>query len=276
MEKLASELCKIETSDIIACDELDVAYGKFEERVVQSIKICTENSVPNTQNDQPWYDHELKKLNLKRKRFLKILKNHRSPNNKAKYNKIDKEYDKLIFKKKKEYNHRRFERFKNNLKRKWSVINDLLGRKKKQNTFSSIYIEGVQVDDDKKIANGFNSFFTDVPKTYHEKLPPMDDLKRAKECGDFLKVNKNSKFLPKKFIDSLFLSPTSPDEIHELISNFENKLSSGLDGIPPKVVKMLPDSLIDCLTHIFNISLSSGKFVSSFKKSKVVPIHKKK
>ena len=103
---------------------------------------------------------------MKRKRFLKILKNHRSPNNKAKYDKIDKEYDKLIFKKKKEYNHRRFERFKNNLKRKWSVINDLLGRKKKQNIFSSIYIEGVQVDDDKKIANGFNSFFTDVPKTY--------------------------------------------------------------------------------------------------------------
>ena len=104
----------------------------------------------------------------------------------------------------------------------------------------------------------------------------MDDAKIVKECGDFLKTNRNSKFLPKKFIDSIFLNPTSPDEIHNIIANFENKLSCGLDGIPPKVVKMFPESLIDCLTHIFNISLSSGQYISAFKKSKVVPIHKKK
>ena len=134
------------------------------------------------------------------------------------------------------------------MKRKWSIINDLLGRKKKQNTFSSIYVEGVQVDDSQKIADSFNSFFAKIPKTYHDKLPPMDDAKRVKECGDFLKTNKNSKFLPKKFIDSIFLNPTSPDEIHNIIANFENKLSCGLDGIPPKVVKMFPKSLIDCLS----------------------------
>ena len=65
------------------------------------------------------------------------------------------------------------------------------------NTFSSIYVEGVQSDDRQKIANGFNSFFSGIAKTYHDKLPPMNDLKRIKDCEDFLKTNKNSKFLPK-------------------------------------------------------------------------------
>ena len=131
-------------------------------------------------------------------------------------------------------------------------------------------------DDKKEVANGFNSFFSENPSKYHDELPPMDRLKRLKECSDFLKRNKDSKFLPKKFINSLFLSPTSSDEICEIVANFENKLSTGLDGIPPRVVKMFPETLIDCLTHIFNLPLSTGQFIKSFKKSKVVPIYKKK
>ena len=274
--KLASALNDIPTDDIISCNELDAAYLKLEERVSECIQNCTDHISPNDKNDQPWFDYELKKLRSKRQRFHNRLKRNRSPSNKEKYDKIDKEYDKLIISKKRDYNHNRFERFSKNLKRKWSVINELLGRKKKQKSFSSIYVDGVQVDDSQKIANSFNTFFSEIPKAYHSKLPPMDDKKRVKECNDFLKSNRNSKFLPKKFINSIFLSPTSPDEIHDIIAKFENKLSCGLDGIPPKVVKMFPESLINCLTHIFNLSLSSGEFISSFKKSKVVPIHKKK
>jgi len=73
----------------------------------------------------------------------------------------------------------------------------------------------------------------------------------------------------------MFLSPTSPDEICAIISKFQNKSSTGLDGISAKVLKLLPHSLINCLTHIFNLSLAYGKFIDSFKTSKVIPIYKK-
>ena len=275
-KKLTLKLNDIETRDILQCNDLDTAYMKLEQRVSDSIKDCTENVLPKDSNDQPWFDHELRKLRSKRQRFHKNLQRNRTPNNKLKFDRIDKEYDKLIIVKKKQFNHGRLDKYKKNLKRKWGVINDLLGRKKKENSFSSIYVDGVLVDDKQKIANGFNSFFSEIPKTFHEKLPPMDNLDRLQQCRDFLKTKRNSKFLPKKFINSIFLNPTSPDEIYDIIAKFENKSSCGLDGIPPKVVKIFPERLILCLTHIFNLSLSSGKFVSSFKKSKVVPIHKKK
>ena len=131
-------------------------------------------------------------------------------------------------------------------------------------------------NDGQTIANGFNDFFSKIPKSYHDKLPKMNEIKRVKECADFLKTDRNSKYLPKKFVNSIFLNPTSSDEIAEIIGHFENKSSTGLDGISPKVVKLFPESLIHCLAHIFNLSLSEGKFLSPFKKSKVIPVYKNK
>ena len=77
-------------------------------------------------------------------------------------------------------------------------------------------------------------------------------------------------------MNSFFVTPTSPDEIYNIFANFENESSCGLDGIPPRVVNLFPKSLIDCLNHIFNCFLSCSKYIQSFKKAKVVPIHKNK
>ena len=65
----------------------------------------------------------------------------------------------MIFEKKKHFYHKRLDKYKTNLKKKWLVINELLGRKKKENSFHSIYVDGVLVKDNQTIANAFNSFF---------------------------------------------------------------------------------------------------------------------
>ena len=53
------------------------------------------------------------------------------------------------------------------------------------------------------------------------------------------------------------------------------KKAAGLDSIPQKLVKDL--QLLSCtsfLNHIFNISLSEGKFPDHWKKARVSPIFK--
>ncbi len=173
----------------------------------------------------------------------------------------------MIILKKKSFNHTLLDKYKNDLKRKWGVINDILGRKKKNGNFHSIYVNGILTKDSATNANGFNNFFSEIPKTFHDKLPKMYPKHRFSKCLNFLKQKRDSKFLPKKHINSMFLSPTSPDEICAIISKFQNKSSTGLDGISAKVLKLLPHSLINCLTHIFNLSLANGKFIDSFKTS---------
>ena len=43
----------------------------------------------------------------------------------------------------------------------------------------------------------------------------------------------------------------------------KNKLSAGIDLIPTKVLKAIPDSILIALSHVFNLSLSRAEFISS-------------
>ena len=64
---------------------------------------------------------------------------------------------------KKNYYSKRFENVQGNLKKTWSLINELRG-KTKRNIKASFKINGELVEDEKEIANGFNQFFASVAK----------------------------------------------------------------------------------------------------------------
>ena len=74
---------------------------------------------------------------------------------------------------------------------------------------------------------------------------------------------------------SVFLKPTAPKELQNIITTITPKLSSGMDDIPSKIVKFTAYDILQVLSYIFNMSLELGKFIESFKIAKVVPIHKK-
>ena len=111
-------------------------------------------------------------------------------------------------------------------------------------------------------------FFSNIPKTYHDKLPKFQDDIRIKKSYNFIKH--------KKIVQSIFLNPTYFDEVDQIISSLKKKFSTGIDEIPPKALYYFPNRIIHCLVHIFNLSMSQGKFITSFKKAKVIPIYKKK
>ena len=83
----------------------------------------------------------------------------------------------------------------------------LEGKVKEKKKIQSINIKGRLVKDPKMIAKGFNEFFTGIPKKLHDELPQMSDRDRINGCMEFCQSNINSKFLPKKDMNSLFLFP---------------------------------------------------------------------
>ena len=276
-DKLQPCFSNIKTDDIMSCNDVNEAYSNFESRVCEAIKSCTKVILPKAKpKNKSWFDKDLKRLRIKRQRLYNKFKKVRSDHNKTRYDIVDKEYDKLIIEKKRLYHHRLFEKYRKNIRKKWSVINNILGRSLKSGKINSVFVNGRLESNNTIIANGFNDFFTKIPKEYHDKLPQIDPKDRINGCLNFLKNNKDSAFLPKKFVNSIFLNPTCFKEVLQIIESFETKTSTDLKGISPKVFKHLTRNLIECLVHIFNLSLSQGKFIDSFKKAKVIPVHKKK
>ena len=110
-------------------------------------------------------------------------------------------------------------------------------------------------------ASNFNTYFTSVAENLLTNIRSTYD--------------KFTRYLKNTTIDSIFLSPTCPQEIITIISTFQLKLSCGIDDIPSKIVKHIPDNIIEILSYIFNLSLANGQYINCFKTSEVVPIFKK-
>ena len=66
----------------------------------------------------------------------------------------------------------------------------------------------------------------------------------------------------------MYVWPTCPSEISNIILTLKNKLSA-LDLVPTKVIKASPDNILVALSHVFDLSLSKGKFINDFEIAKV-------
>ena len=213
-------------------------------------------------NTNTWYDKELHKLNnTKQKLYFKYIRK-RNISNKVKYHEARNLYFHQIKIKKQLYFHSLFIKYKNNMKSTWTTINSLLG-KIKSNAKKTIIINknnnNIESNDPITIANTFNSYFSNVAPDLIKKLPKST----AKKFQDFLHSPNSS---------SMYIFPCTLNEIKLSIDEIKPKSSSGIDGIPCKVLKFLPDNILLALTHIYNQSLSMGIFIDQFKISKVIPV----
>ena len=81
-------------------------------------------------------------------------------------------------------------------------------------------------------------------------------------------------FLSGSFINSIFLEPTTEHEISEICPSFRAGTSAGFDQVTMDVVKQTINLIIAPLTHIMNLSLSSGLVPEQMKVARVIPLFK--
>ena len=138
--------------------------------------------------------------------------------------------------------------------------------KTKQNIKASFVINGELVEDRRQISNEFNQFFASVAKklnskpcssTLNQTVPRID----AFQC--FLKNRVNS---------SIYMSPTSVDEIHEIIQNFKNDKASDISIF---VLKKCSGFISGKLSRFINNFMNDGCFPEILKIGKITPIYKK-
>ena len=72
--------------------------------------------------------------------------------------------------KKKNYFQNIFAKFKHDIKRTWSIINELLHRKKKTISSRIFYHNGKTLEDSSEIANAFNGYFISIGPSLANKI----------------------------------------------------------------------------------------------------------
>ena len=126
----------------------------------------------------------------------------------------------------------------------------------------SFVINGSIVSDSQQIADGLNDFFVNIGPNLASKIPFT-----PKNVSDFLTSVPSP-------MNSLFLTPTDEEEVVDICSSFKTGTSSGFDDIKPHIVKTICNHIKKPLSHIINLSISSGIVPDELKVARVVPIHK--
>ena len=262
LKRFQELLTSLDSKPIMESNTVDMAYNNF----FSQYSTFFNNSFPSSPISKSkschkkWYNNKLFELN--RNKQLAYKKWLRKPNfaNKNSYHQNRNIYEKTLKMTKQIHFKSLLELFKHNLKKTWTTINTLLGRRKSIKQQSPILIDNNLCTDHDKIANGFNSYFSNVASNLVKTIPQINPTFKA--------------YLPSPSNQSIFFQPTTSSEIKNILQLMPSKFSSGLDNIPSKIIKQMPDNIIDLMCHIFNLSLSTGIFPTAFKSSKIVPIFK--
>ena len=175
------------------------------------------------------------------------------------YNSYKNKLTKVIRVAKEAYFKNLFKTNRSNLKKVWSTLKDLLGKRNKHGGVKEVVVDGSVCSLDVDIANSFNKYFSSVGTNLDSQLPASNS-----HFSDFMCPISSHSF---------FIKPTSPDEISEIILSLKRK-NSELNEIPVSILCKVRSILSIPLSNLINLSFKTGLFPEILKCANIVPIHK--
>ena len=199
---------------------------------------------------KPWINKFILKMISHRDRLFK--KKKEDPLNqhiKQSYNLFRNHTTREIKKSRRKYYKEYFEGNLNNMKKTWQGIKQIININNKAGVqINQLCHKGKQINTNQEMANTFNGFFTEIGPQLDKEIPQS---KRPGGC----KIYLNSR-IPNSFLISI----TDPQEISDIINNFDDSKATGPCSVPIKLLKLARNELSIPFSDICNTSFTEGIF----------------
>ena len=126
------------------------------------------------------------------------------------------------------------------------------------------------VSEPEKIVEHFNTYFTSIDSV---SLSNKDDSVKFIETH-FNKLKKNSTFITDS--EGFKFSRVTCNEVKTAFKNISSSSSPGISDIHPKILKLIPDTLIPVYNNLFNYCLTTNTIPDEWKSAVVTPLYKNK
>ena len=147
-----------------------------------------------------------------------------------------------------------------NPRKTWQLINELSSRQHMKKVIADIEIGDLKISSASEMAEAFNCHFANIGHDLARDIPAADTVPES-----YL-ISTNATFSFKS---------CSSSEVRKLLEKLETKKSTGLDNLPPRMLKIAAGVLAPSLAFLFNQSISSGIVPIEWKLARVTPIFKK-
>ena len=153
-------------------DDPQVAYSLFHKEFTNlySTSFPLRTIKLNYRNRKSWLTEDLKRnIKIKNDLYCKYSK-RRTKQGELHYTQYRNKLTSILHKAEKQHYDNLFDANKNNIKKSWELISEIINKKKPQNIIPKF----TDNDDDKSIADKFNRFFVNVGPSLASKIPPTD------------------------------------------------------------------------------------------------------
>ncbi|XP_019618294.1 PREDICTED: ATP-binding cassette sub-family A member 1-like [Branchiostoma belcheri] len=255
---LRGYLSSAEWRDAFQGDDPEQACSRITTIICDVMEIFIPNKlVTNKTGDKAWFDDRCRTAAKKKRRLFRKLKSNNTPENRDKFTKARKEYNRAEKQAKRRYN----KKLKNKLtdgsltsKKWWNTVNTLSGRKARAN-IPVLKAEGHTFTTAKEKAEI-------LAQTFARKC----QLENAEELAPEVPVTT---------LHTLKSITFKPKEIRQILRELQPDKANGPDAIPNRVLKECCAELASPLSRLFQLCFAHGMFPSQWKCASVIPIHKR-
>ncbi len=237
------------------------AYTLFHKQFYKCYNECFPRHIvkSNYRNRKKWLTIGLRQ-SIKHKNILYLTSiKYPTSRNIHKYKEYRNKLNRLLRKSERDHYDTLFMQNKNNLKKSWAIIKEIINKNKSSATSSKFVIDNKITSDNNIIADTFNNFYVNIGPSPAQKI--------TNQQRDPLS------YINKHVPETMLLYETNRNEVQNIITLMK-EASPGWDNIHAKIIKCTYNLFLDQLTHICNLSLMQGVFPNELKIARVVPLYK--
>ena len=211
----------------------------------------------------PWMTRGLVQSSLTKNKLLRKKLKKPSEANIKKLKIFCSLYNKLLRIAKASYYHEQLQSAKFNVKKTWNILRSAIDKQNHQITLPEYFKHNnMKINKHNLIADAFNKFFANIGNEISENVLPAQ--------------HEFSNYLDGGNLSSFAFVPVTPGEILDISSKIKAKNSLDCNNISTKLMKISIEQteIAVPLTHVVNLSLSTGNVPLNMKIAKVIPIFK--
>ena len=168
------------------------------------------------ENPKPWILPWLEDACSRKNKLFHVFVKKPSPENKANYQKLNDFCKKHVNIAKIRYRKSYFEKHKDDSRKQWQMINELLNRKRKSSTINKLTdCDGNITNTPVAMANSFNNYFSGIASNLKSSI--------FESQGRNSDEHYHQTYLKNSVSNTLFLREVDAGVVYDVIRNFKNK-----------------------------------------------------
>ena len=229
-------------------------------------------------NDAPFMTSELRRQIRYRSKLSKIARTEKTPQSILAFHKQRNKCNKLKFENKKAYFTKVTE---DGGKRFWQAIKPFVSDKGSHGNDEYILEEnGTLIKDPDSISSIFADYYTNILE-YATGNPPVqipfssDSNDEIDDILSYYEDHESILSIKSKYPNISFTLPDpTEEEIYGILKTIDIKKATGVDTIPPKLVRMSADLLKTPFTNILKFYIAKFNYPDKMKMARVTPVYK--